>query len=101
MTTPLDDDGPRRLPRTLGGMVYILVVGMTLVGIAITVAGPWRTGVSWLACALMAAAGARLVLPDRDAGMLRVRSKVLDAGILIAMGVAILFLAGTIPDQPV
>ena len=63
--------------------------------------GPWRTGVSWLAFALLAAAGARLALPDHDAGMLRVRSKVLDAGILIVMGVAILFLAGTIPDQPV
>jgi hypothetical protein len=44
---------------------------------------------------------ARLVLPDHDAGMLRVRNKALDATILIAMGIAILFLAGTIPDQPV
>ena len=61
----------------------------------------WRTGGSWLAFALLAAAAARLGLPDHDAGMLRVRSKVLDAGILIAMGIAILVLAGTIPDQPV
>ena len=55
---------------------------------------------SWLAFALLAAAGARLVLPDHDAGMLRVRSKVSTPD-PDRDGVAILFLAGTIPDQPV
>jgi hypothetical protein len=70
-------------------------------GVVIAATGPWRTGVSWLAFALLAAATARLLLPDADAGMLRVRGKLLDAGILIAMGVTILVLAATIPDQPV
>jgi hypothetical protein len=43
----------------------------------------------------------RLVLPNRDAGMLAVRSKLLDALFLSAVGAAIFVLVGTIPDQPV
>ena len=90
-----------RKPSTLGGVIYLCVLGAAIAGVVIAATGPWRTGVSWLAFALLAAAVARLVLPDHDAGMLRVRNKALDATILIAMGIAILFLAGTIPDQPV
>jgi len=40
------------------------------------------------------------VLPDDNAGMLRVRRKALDAAILIGAGVALLALAATIPNQP-
>ena len=88
-------------PSTVGGVIYLCVLGAAVAGVGIAATGPWRTGVSWLAFALLAAAAARLALPDHDAGMLRVRGKILDAGILIAMGVAILVLAATIPDQPV
>ena len=88
-------------PSTVGGVIYLCVLGAAVAGGVIAATGPWRTGVSWLAFALLAAAAARLALPDHDAGMLRVRGKILDAGILIAMGVAILVLAATIPDQPV
>ena len=90
-----------RKPSTLGGVIYLCVLGAAIAGVVIAATGPWRTGVSWLAFALLAAAVARLVLPDHDAGMLRVRNKALDATILIVMGIAILVLAGTIPDQPV
>jgi hypothetical protein len=90
-----------RKPSTLGGVIYLCVLAAAVAGVIIAATGPWRTGVSWLAFALLAAAVARLVLPDHDAGMLRVRNKALDATILIAMGIAILVLAGTIPDQPV
>ena len=88
-------------PSTLGGVLYLCVLGAAIAGIVIAATGAWRTGVSWLAFALLAAAAARLALPDHDAGMLRVRGKALDASLLIVMGVAILVLAGTIPDQPV
>ena len=105
---PVEDDAdPERRPvteikkpSTVGGVIYLCVLGAAVAGVVIAASGPWRTGVSWLAFSLLAAAGARLLLPDHDAGMLRVRGKALDAGILIAMGIAILFLAGTIPDQP-
>ena len=88
-------------PSTVGGLIYLCVLGGAVSGVVVAATGPWRTGVSWLAFSLLAAAAARLVLPDADAGMLRVRSKILDAAILISMGVALLVLAATIPDQPV
>ena len=62
-------------PSTVGGVIYLCVLGAAVAGIVIAATGPWRTGVSWLAFALLAAAGARLVLPDHDAGMLRVREQ--------------------------
>ena len=88
-------------PSTVGGLIYLCVLGGAVSGVVVAATGPWRTGVSWLAFSLLAAAAARLVLPDADAGMLRVRSKILDAAILVSMGVALLVLAATIPDQPV
>ncbi|RYP82758.1 DUF3017 domain-containing protein [Nocardioides guangzhouensis] len=88
-------------PSTVGGVIYLFVLAGAISGVVVAATGPWRTGVSWLAFSLLAAAAARLVLPDADAGMLRVRSKILDAVILVAMGVTILILASTIPDQPV
>ena len=90
-----------RKPSTVGGVIYLFVLAGAISGVVVAATGPWRTGVSWLAFSLLAAAAARLVLPDADAGMLRVRGKILDATILVAMGVTILMLAGTIPDQPV
>ena len=50
--------------------------------------------------ALVFAALVRLVLRARDAGMLAVRHKVLDAVILLVLGGLLIFLAGSIPDQP-
>jgi hypothetical protein len=53
-----------------------------------------------LAVGLMVAAGLRLVLPARDAGMLAVRHRAIDVTVLAALGGLIWFLAGDIPDQP-
>lgn len=87
-------------PSTLGGVIYLLVLVAALIGVGVAATGAWRTGVSWLALSLLAAAAARVALTDDDAGMLRVRRKALDATILTTLGVALLVLAATIPDQP-
>lgn len=103
MTTPLPDvpeEGPRRLPRTFGGMVYILVVGIAVVGITITLAGAWRTGVGWMGAGLLLAALARAVLSERGAGMLRVRRRWSDVLTLTVAGVALIVLAVIVPEQP-
>jgi hypothetical protein len=50
--------------------------------------------------ALLGAALVRLVLRSRDAGMLAVRNKWVDVLLLSALGAALVFLAGSIPDQP-
>ena len=100
MTTPVDDDGPRRVPRTIGGVVYLLVVGMALVGLGITVAGAWRTGVGWMGAGLLVGALARAVLSERGAGMLRVRRRWADVLTLTVVGVALIVLAVVVPEQP-
>ncbi len=91
----------RRYPSTIGGAFYLLIMAAAGVGIVIAWTGDWRVGVRWIAGALEAAALLRLVLPARDAGMLAVRHRAVDVLLLASVGAALLFLAQTIPDQPV
>lgn len=70
------------------------------VGIAIAALSDWRTGVRVLAGALGAAALLRLVLPQRDAGMLAVRHRLLDVAILALVAGTLVMLTVSIPDQP-
>jgi len=93
-------DEPRRYPSTVGGAFYLLVLTVSVVGLGVVVWDDWRTGIRWVGAALVLAALVRLVLPGRDAGMLAVRSKLLDALMLSAVGAAFFFLAATIPNQP-
>src|SRR5688572_21678782 len=97
---PVDPEDPRRYPSTIGGMFYLLVLGVVAVAMGIVALDEWRTGIRLMGGALVFAAAVRLVLRRRDAGMLAVRHKVLDALILAALGGALIFLAGSIPDQP-
>ncbi|MCD4524587.1 DUF3017 domain-containing protein [Nocardioides sp. cx-173] len=104
---PVDADEPpaasdeRRYPSTIGGAFYLVILLTTAVGFVIVVTGDWRVGIRWLALSLVAASAARLVLPERDAGMLAVRDRWFDCVLLAGVGAALLFLAQTIPDQPV
>ena len=69
-------------------------------GLAITARGDWRIGVRWIAAALLAAAVLRLFLPARDAGMLAVRRRAVDVALLAIVGLALVVLTVTIPNQP-
>ena len=62
--------------------------------------GYWRSGVKWVAAALLVAAVVRLVIPDQQAGMLAVRRRSVDVAILLVVGVALWFLSTNIPNQP-
>jgi hypothetical protein len=97
---PADPDEARRYPSTIGGAFYLLVLGVVAVAMVIVALDEWRTGVRLMGGALIFAAAVRLVLPRRDAGMLAVRHKVLDAAVLLVLGASLIFLAGSIPDQP-
>lgn len=90
----------RRYPSTIGGAFYLLVLAVVAAGMIAVVLGQWRGGVRTMGGALIFAAAIRLVLRPIDAGMLAVRHKVLDAFVLIVMGGLLIFLAGSIPDQP-
>ena len=89
----------RRYPSTFGGLVYILVVLTTLVGLGQVAIGPWRRGITLVGVALICAAAMRLVTREGDAGMLRVRSRWFDVTVLAGVGVALVALAANIPDQ--
>ncbi len=97
---PEDDETPRRYPSTIGGAFYLVMLGVAGLGLILVVLDDWRTGVRLMGGSLVFGAVVRLVLPSRDAGMLSVRSKALDAVLLIGVGVAMFVLAGSIPDQP-
>ncbi len=94
------EEGPDRRPQTIGGAVYLVVVATALTGLAITVLGAWRTGVVWMGISLLVGGAARLVLPERKAGMLRVRRKASDVVMLLLAGVALIVLAVVVPNQP-
>ena len=97
---PVDPDEPRRYPSTIGGAFYLLVLGVVAVALVVVALDEWRTGIRLMGGALVFAALVRLVLRSRDAGMLAVRHKVLDAVVLLVLGGALIFLATSIPDQP-
>ena len=99
-----DDEGdsgqPRRYPSTLGGALYLLALAAVVAGTAIAVFDGWRNGVRWIGGGLVFAAVCRLLVPDRQAGMLAVRSRWIDVVLLAGVGGLLLFLAASIPDQP-
>lgn len=82
-------------------MVYLLVVAVTAVGMLVVALGPWRRGVMLTGVALLVGAVMRTLLPEDEAGMLRVRrSRWIDLVMLAGVGAALLVLAVVIPDQP-
>ena len=97
---PVNPDEPRRYPSTVGGMFYLLVLAVVAASLVLVALHEWRTGIRLMGGSLVFAALVRLALRARDAGMLAVRHKVLDALILVVLGGALIFLAGSIPDQP-
>jgi hypothetical protein len=109
MTEPEDEQRPfpdpdhsiaPRKPRTAGGVVYLAVLVVTLLGIGLVVLDRWRLGLNVIGAAMVCGAMARLVLRPDDAGMLGLRRKLVDVLTLAALGGTLMVLAGIIPDQP-
>jgi cation transport ATPase len=96
----VEDGRRRRRPSTVGGAVYLVVLAGAAAGVGIVARGSWRLGVKWIAASLVVAAVVRLALPSREAGMLAVRRRLIDVGLLTAVGVAMWFLSTSIPNQP-
>jgi hypothetical protein len=93
----LVEEEPRRYPSTIGGLCYLVILALTVVGLVVVALGHWRGGVHAIAVALAVAGVVRGVLPHRDAGMLEVRSRWFDTGLLVVAAVAVWVLASTIP----
>ena len=84
-------DRVRQLPL---GVVLVVVAA----GLAVGATGAWRPGASLIGLGVLLAGALRLVLPVRRAGLLVVRSRRLDASMLLALGAALLVLASSVPQ---
>jgi len=88
---------PRR-PRTIGGVVFLLVLAATLAGVVVVTLSHWHAGLTLCGGALLGAGAARLVLPDSQAGMLGVRRKLVDVTTLALLGAGLLVVASLIRE---
>ena len=97
---PDAENEPRRYPSTIGGAFYIVILLACIGGVVLVSTGRWRLGIQVVAGALVVASGLRLLLPNRDAGMLAVRHRAVDVTLLAGLGGLLYFLAVSIPNQP-
>jgi len=95
------EEEPRRYPSTIGGAFYLSILAVAGTALFITYRHDWRLGIQILGGSCLAAALIRLVLANRDAGMLAVRNRFIDVSLLTGMGIVLIVLATTIPDMPV
>jgi len=95
MTAP--PPGPR-VP--VGTVVLVAAILASAVGLAVVAAGPWRLGVGLVGAALVVSSFARTLLPERHAGLLRIRRATADVMAMTAIGVTVVVLALLVPDQP-
>lgn len=74
------------------------VLALLAVGLAVVVSlGRWQLGSVLMGLALCGGAFFRLSLPPRQAGLLVVRSKAVDATVLLLLGFGLVVLGRTIP----
>jgi hypothetical protein len=71
----------------------VAVLAAVAVGLWLVWAHHPRKGLATIALALAAAALLRLVLPPRDAGLLVVRSRLIDVGVLLVLSGLVVVLA--------
>lgn len=90
----------RWFPETVGGVVYLVMLVAAVSAVLVVVLADWRTGVRIFAGVHVVAALFRLTLPERTAGMLAVRHRAIDVFVHLLVAGVMLFLAGSIPDQP-
>lgn len=95
------EEAPRRYPSTIGGAFYLSILAVAGTALFITYRHDWRLGIQILGGSCLAAALIRLVLANRDAGMLAVRNRFIDVSLLTGAGIVLIVLATTLPDMPV
>ena len=76
-------------------LAVLTVVAAGLVGSGVLHA--WRVGSVVVGLGLLLGGALRLTLPTRQAGLLAVRSRAVDATVLLVLGFALVLLADSIP----
>ena len=77
----------------------LLVLAVLATGLVAVAGHAWRHGTQLVGASLQLAAGLRIALPTRQAGLLVVRGRAFDAAVLLAMGLALVGLATSIPTS--
>jgi hypothetical protein len=90
---------PAAAARTLRAWPLMVVLVGVAAGLAIALVGEssWRLGCLVIGGSLGVGAVERIALPSREAGLLQVRSKAFDAGMLIVLSATIVALAVLVP----
>ncbi len=88
----------RDRPAAIGTVVYAVVAAAVGIGLLLVALGSWRAGIRLCGAALGVAGTARLVVPERMTGLLRVRRRTSDALLMLGMGVALFVLAVIVPE---
>ena len=85
--------------RTLRAWPVVVVLVGIVAGLVIAMIweSGWRIGCLVIGGSLGVGAIERIALPSRDVGLLQVRSKAFDAGILIVLSAAVIVLAVAVP----
>ena len=84
-------------PTTSWQLPSVLVLAVVGSGLVLATTVGWQTGTRVVGLAFLLAAVLRLSLPARSAGWLVVRTRGLDAAVLLVLGAAVVVLAETIP----
>jgi hypothetical protein len=90
---------PAAAARTLRAWPLLVVLVGVVAGLVIALLGQWRLGCLVIGGSLGVGAMERLALPSREAGLLQVRSKAFDVGMLIVLSATILVLALLVPTR--
>jgi Protein of unknown function (DUF3017) len=85
--------------RTLRAWPVVVVLLGVVAGLVIALVweSGWRLGCLVIGGSLAVGAIERIAMPSRDAGLLQVRSKAFDVGMLTVLSVAIIVLAMVVP----
>lgn len=87
-----------RLASLARELPLVAVLGLLASGLVLAALGHWRIGAGVLGTAVLLAAALRLLLPARRAGLLVVRTRRLDVGVLLALGLGLLLLGSSVPS---
>ena len=86
--------------RATGTAVYVVVVAVAVAGLVLVALDHWRGGVGLVGGAMLVAGALRLVVPERQAGWLRIRHRWGDSATMLALGLLLVALAVIVPPQP-
>lgn len=75
----------------------VAVLTGVAVGLVAVALDRWQLGSACIGVAVALAGGLRLALPTRAAGLLAVRSRTVDAAVLLVLGTGLVVLAGSVP----